>query len=100
MSYFFLAIWLLGIALFVYLLFFSQNIFGFIVSLFVGYIIAISMTMLPQALVIIVYEASLNILDRDPELSQPGFYLSFYELICEQLGLYGEDMRLSDWITL
>ena len=97
-AYIFMTLWILGIFLEIYLVFFSNSLIGFIVSLYIAYILIISLTMVPQTLVIIVYEASLNVLDRDPNWSTPGFYFSFYEFACEQLGLYGNDMRLTNWL--
>ena len=94
-AYIFIFIWVAAVFLEMYLVFGSDSITGFIISLFNGYFIIVSLTLIPEALVIIVYEASLNLMTRDPQMSRPGFYISFFELFCELAGLYGEDMRLT-----
>ena len=50
-------------------------------------------------MVVVVQEATLNIFDRDDKYSAPGYYFSFFELSMETMGFYGDDLRLSLFIT-
>jgi hypothetical protein len=79
------------------LLFGSQNIEGIVVSLLVGYLLIIMSTLLPSTILIIVKEATENIMMRNDKYSEPGSYFSFYEFMEEFLGEYEDDTRLHDY---
>lgn len=97
-AYGFLGLWFFGFLFEIYLIFVLNTFIGFFVAIIIGYFLTITLTLIPEALVIVVYEASLNLLDRDSQLSQAGYYFSFYEFFSELLGIYGDDMRLTHFL--
>ena len=60
--------YLLSIILEVYLLFFSQNVAAFFLALYMGYVLLMSITILPESLAIISVEAKLNIFERNDDI--------------------------------
>ena len=82
----------------VYLLFFSQNIVAIMLALFMGYVLLMSMTIIPEAVSIFFLESQLNIFARSDTYSVPGEYFSIFEFICEALGVYDDDLRLINWV--
>jgi hypothetical protein len=81
-----------------YLVFFNQDLIGIAFSLFFSYFLIISCTNIPANAVIIVKEATLSLLSRDDEYSVPGEYFSMFEYWSEELGYYGDDFRLHDYL--
>lgn len=64
------------------------------ISLFLGYFLVITSSNLPGTVVILIKEATLNMLDRDDEFSVAGEYFSLFEYWNEFTGAYGDDVRL------
>ena len=56
--------------------------------MYIAYGLIISITLIPEALVIVVQESTRNILERNDTYSIPGYYFSIFELIMENLGYY------------
>ena len=97
-AYMFIAVWCLSFFLEIYLIFFSNTILTFLLSLYIAYFLIIFITLIPECIVIIAYEASLNITDRNENISIPGYYFSYFELFYELIGFYGDDKRLTDFL--
>uniref|UniRef100_A0A7S3IG04 Uncharacterized protein n=1 Tax=Strombidium inclinatum TaxID=197538 RepID=A0A7S3IG04_9SPIT len=81
----------------IYLIFYSRNVIGILFSVYLGYVLLIFITVLPESLVILIEEVRLNILARDETLSVGGKYFSFMEFSLEDAGLYGSDTLLHDY---
>ena len=88
-SYVTIMAWLVGVSLEVYLIFFLQDGVSMIMSLYLGYFLLISITILPETIIIVVKEKTQNMLDRSEIWSTPGQYFSILEWIMEELGFYG-----------
>ena len=66
-AYFTLLVYILGIILEIYLIYEMQQVAGFLAALYLGYILLIDITIVPESAVIVIYESRLNIIDRNPE---------------------------------
>ena len=66
--------------------------------MYIAYGIIIGITLIPEALVIVIEEANFNLLDRNDSYSNPPYYFSIFEFIMENLGYYQNDIRLTNFI--
>ena len=91
-----LFIYVISSVILIYLIFLQQTLLGFIVSMYLAYILLISITIIPISIVIVAKESNKNMLERSEIYSQPDTYsyFSIFEYFFEAIGLYGEDMRL------
>ena len=89
---------IVGIIVEIYLVFGTFDVISGIMSLYVGYFLLINLTMLPECIIVIVKEHTMNMLERNAEMSVPGQYFSLIEYYEESLGLYGDDTRLHDHV--
>ena len=97
-AWFYLFLVIVGLMLEVYLIFYSNQVAGFLISMYVGYELLVGITIIPQHLAILVYESTGNILERDVKYSRAGSYISIFEFLAESLGYYEQDWRIHSWI--
>ena len=92
-----IGVYIAGTLTVIYLIFFEQSIAGIVISMYMGYFLLSSITIIPETLVIVVKEKTMNMYDRDEQYSVPGGYFSILEYFEEELGMYGDDIRLHQY---